>query len=91
MTSNDQNSRVLFQPIKKEFKTTPKKFYQNSHPHIFFGYFFACSNFRHKAMNYRSYGRKNLRVKNYNLKDNQTVDQVKRKIINPLHLYKKGN
>ena len=77
-TSNDQNSRGLFPPIKKEFKTTPKKVYQNMYPHILFGYFFACSNFRHQAMNYRAYGRKNLSVKNYNLKYNQTVYQVKR-------------
>jgi hypothetical protein len=33
-------------------------------------------------MNYRAYGRKNLRVKNYKLKDNQTVDQVKSKNYN---------
>jgi hypothetical protein len=30
-------------------------------------------------MNCRAYGRKKLRVKNYNLKDNQTLDQVKRR------------
>ena len=28
-------------------------------------------------MNCRSYGRKNLRVKNYNLKDSQTIDHAK--------------
>ena len=28
-------------------------------------------------MNCREYGRKKLRVKNYNLKNNQTIDQVK--------------
>jgi hypothetical protein len=76
-TSNDQNSRGLLPPMKKEYKTTPKKDYQNMYPHIFFGYFFACSNFRHKDMNCREYRRKNLRVKNYNLKYNQTVNQVK--------------
>jgi hypothetical protein len=78
-TRNDQNSRGLLPPIKKEYKTTLKKAYQNRYPHIFYGYFFACSNFRHKAMNCRSYRRKNLRVKNYNLKDNQKVNQVKRR------------
>ena len=76
-TSNDQNSRGLLPPIKKEYKTTPKKVYQNKYPHIFFGYCFTCSNFIHKSMNCRAYGRKNLRVKNYNLKKNQTIDQVK--------------
>jgi hypothetical protein len=79
---NAQNSRGLLPPINKEYKTTPKKVYQNKYPHIFFGYFFTCSNFEHKAMNCRAYERKNLRVKNYNLKDNQTVDQVKRKNYN---------
>lgn len=44
-TSNDQNSRGLLSPIKKEYKTTPKNVYQNKYPHIFFSYFFACSNF----------------------------------------------
>jgi hypothetical protein len=29
-------------------------------------------------MNCRAYGRKKLMIKNYNLKDNQTIDQVKR-------------
>jgi hypothetical protein len=77
-TSNDKKSRGLIPPIKKEYKTTPKKVYQNKYPHIFFGYCFACSNFRHKAMNCRAYRRNKLRVKNYNLKDNQTVNQVKR-------------
>ena len=33
-------------------------------------------------MNCRAYGRKNLRVKNYNLKNNQTDDQVKRRNYN---------
>ena len=33
-------------------------------------------------MNCRAYGRKNLRVKNYNLKENQTIDQVKRRNYN---------
>jgi hypothetical protein len=37
-TSNDQNSRGLLPPIKKENKTIPKKFYQNKYPRIFFGY-----------------------------------------------------
>ena len=39
-TSNGQNSRRSFPPIKKEFKTNPKKFNQNRYPHIFLGYFF---------------------------------------------------
>jgi hypothetical protein len=77
-TRNDQNSRGPLPPIKKEDKTIPKKFYQNRYPHIFFGYCFACSNFRHKAMNYRAYRKKSLRVKNYNRKDNQEINQVKR-------------
>ena len=57
-TSNDHNSRGLLPPVKKEYKTTPKKVYENMYPHIFFGYCFACSNFKHKAMNYRAYRRK---------------------------------
>jgi hypothetical protein len=47
------------------------------YPHILFGYCFACSNFKHKAMNCSTYRRKNLRVKNYNLKDKKTINQVK--------------
>ena len=66
--SNDQNCRGLLPPIKKEYKITPKKVYQNGYPHILFGYCYAFSNFRHKAMNCRAYGRKNLSIKNYNLK-----------------------
>ena len=53
-TSNDQNSRRSFTPIKKEFKTAPQKVNQNRYPHIFFGYCFACFNFGHKAMNCRA-------------------------------------
>jgi hypothetical protein len=81
-TSNDMNYGGLLPPIKKEYKTTPKKVYQNRYPHIFFGYFFACSNFIHKAMNYRAYRREILRVKNYNLKNKQTVNQFKSKNYN---------
>ena len=72
----------------KEFKTTPKKVYQNKYPHIFLGYFFACSNFRHKAMNCRAYKRKSLKVKSCNLKNNEVVGQVKSRSYNsfaPLH------
>ena len=69
-TRNAQNSRRSFPPFKKQFRTTPKKVYQNKYPHIFLGYCFACSNFGHKAMNCRAYERKSLKVKNYNLKDN---------------------
>jgi hypothetical protein len=36
-TSNDQNSRGLLPSIKKEYKTTPKKVYQNRYPHFFVG------------------------------------------------------
>jgi hypothetical protein len=75
-TSNDQNSKELLPPIKKENKTIPKKVYQNKYPHIFFGYFFAFSNFRHKAMNCRAYRRKNLKVNNYNLTDKQAANRV---------------
>ena len=57
-TSNVQNSKRLFPPIKKEVKTTPKKVHQNRYPHILFGYFFTWSNFKHTAMNCREYGRK---------------------------------
>jgi hypothetical protein len=42
-------------------------------------------------MNCRAYGRKNLRVKNYNLKDNQTVDQVKRINYNSFAPLQEGN
>ena len=74
--------RRLFPPIKKEFKTTPRKAYQNKYPQFFLGYCFAFSNFGHKAMNCRAYERKSLKVKNYNLKDNQIVGQVKRRNYN---------
>jgi hypothetical protein len=52
------------------------------YPRIFFGYFFGFSTFIHKSMNCRAYRRKNLRFKNYNRKDNQVVNQVKRKNYN---------
>ena len=68
--------------MKKESETTPNKVYQNRYPHIFLGYCFTCSNFGHKAMNCRAYERKSLKVKNYNLKDNQIVGQVKRRNYN---------
>ena len=90
-TSNDHNSRGLLPPIKKEYKATPKKVYQNKYPHIFFGYCFSFSNFRHKAMNCKAYGRKNLRVKNYNLKDNQTINQVKSINYNSFSPLQEGN
>ena len=49
---------------------------------MFRGYFYSCNNYGHKAMNCRAYGRKNLRVMKYNLKDNQKVNQVKRRNYN---------
>jgi len=90
-TSNDQNSRGLLPPIKKENKTIPKKVYQNRYPRIFFGYCFACSNFGHKAMNCRAYRRKNLKVKNYNLKDKQEVNRVKRRNYNSFSPLQEGD
>ena len=81
-TNNDQNSKGLLSPIKKENKTIPKKVYAIRYPRIFFGYCFACSNFRHKAMNCRAYRRKDLKVKNYNLKDKQAVNRAKSKNYN---------
>jgi hypothetical protein len=72
--SNDHNSRRLPPPIKKEGKTLPKKFYQNKYPCIFPGYCFACSNFGHKAIICRAYRNKNLKVKNYILKDKQATN-----------------
>jgi hypothetical protein len=59
--SNDQNSRRLPPPIRKEGKTIPKKFYQNRYPRIFPSYCFACSNFGHKAINCRAYRKKKLK------------------------------
>jgi hypothetical protein len=81
-TRNDQNSRGPLPPIKKKDKKIPNMFYQNRYPRILFGYFFTCSNFRHKAMNCREHRRKHLRVKNYNCKHNQAVNQVKRRNYN---------
>ena len=78
---NNQNSKKS-SPIKKEYKTTSQIFYRNRYPHIFFGYCFACSNFGHKTINCRAYGKKNL-SKNYNFKNNQTIDQVKNINYNP--------
>jgi hypothetical protein len=42
-------------------------------------------------MNCRAYGRKNLRVNNYNLKDNQIIDQVKRINYNSFAPLQEGN
>jgi hypothetical protein len=75
--SNDQNSRRLPPPIKKEGKTIPKKLYQNMYLHIFPGYCFACSNFGHKAINCRAYRKKKLMVKNYILMDKKEANRVK--------------
>ena len=72
-TSKGQNSRRLVPAIKKEFKTTPKNVNQNRYPHIFLGYCFACFNFGHKVMICRAYERESLKVKNYNLKDNNII------------------
>jgi hypothetical protein len=90
-TSNDQNSREPLPSIKKEDKTIPKKFYQNMHPCIFFGYCFSCSNFRQKAMNCRAYRRKKLRVNNYNRKDNQAINQVKSRNYNSFAPIQEGD
>jgi hypothetical protein len=87
---NDLNSRGLLPPIKKEHKTIPKKFDQNRYPHIFLGYCFACSNFGHKVINCRAYRRKNMKVKNYILKDNQAVNRVKRRNYNSCAPLQKG-
>jgi hypothetical protein len=57
--SNDQNSRRLIPPIRKEDNTIPKKFYQS---------------YRKKAINCRAYRKKNLKVKNYILKDKQDAN-----------------
>jgi hypothetical protein len=75
--SNDWNSRGLLPPIRKEDKTIPKNFYQNRYPRIFLGYFFAFFNFGHKAINCSAYRKKNMKVKNCILKDNQAVNRVK--------------
>jgi hypothetical protein len=77
--SNYQNSRRLLPPIRKEDKTIPKNFYQNRYPFIFLGYFFTCSDFIHKAINYRAYRKKNMKVKNYIPKDKQEANRVKRR------------
>jgi hypothetical protein len=80
--SNDQSSRRLLPSMKKEDKTIPKKFYQNRYPYIFPGYCFACSNFGHGATNCRAYKKKNLKVKNYFVKDKQAANQFKRRNYN---------
>jgi hypothetical protein len=89
--TNDQNSRRLLPPIKKEDNTIPKKFYQNKYIHIFLGYFFSCSNFRHKAINCREYRNKNLKVKNYILKDRQAANRVKRRNYNSFEPLQEGD
>ena len=70
-----------FHPSRRNSRQLQRSFIKTN-PHIFLGYCFACSNFGHKAMNCRAYERKSLKVKNYNLKDNQTVHQVKRRTYN---------
>jgi hypothetical protein len=42
-------------------------------------------------MNCRAHGRKNLRVKNYNLKHNQTINQVKSRNYNSFAPLQEGN
>jgi hypothetical protein len=84
--SNDLNSRRLPPPIRKEGKTIPKNFYEDRYPRIFLGYFFACSNFGHKDINCRAYRKKNLKVKNYILKDKQAANRVKRRNFNSFDL-----
>jgi 5'(3')-deoxyribonucleotidase len=61
------------------------------YPCIFLGYFFACSNFGHKTINCRAYKRKNLKVKNYILKDNQAINQVKSRNYNSFAPLQEGD
>jgi hypothetical protein len=89
--SNDQNSKRLPPPIKKEGKKIPKKFDQNMYPCILPGYCFSCSNFGHKAINCRSYRKKNLKVKNYILKDKQAANRVKRRNYNSFEPLQEGD
>jgi hypothetical protein len=42
-------------------------------------------------MNCRAYGRKKLWIKNYNLKDNQTINQIKRRNYNSFAPLQEGN
>jgi hypothetical protein len=83
--------RRLLPPIRKEDKTIPKKFYQNRYPRIFLVYCFACSNFGHKAINCRAYRKKNLKVKNYILKDKQEANRVKIRNYNSFSPLQEGN
>jgi hypothetical protein len=88
----DPNNNNGFGYVKKEITISPtfntnkkelaNKFIFRISSQMFRGYCYSCNNYGHKAMNCRAYGRKKLRVKNYNLKDNQTINQVKSKNYN---------
>ena len=70
--STEQNSRMRSPLVKKAYQ--PRNDYQNKPPHIFLGYFYACSNFGHKAINCRAYKKKKLTTRNYKNTPVQTRD-----------------
>jgi len=80
-TSIEQCSKNSFLLVKKEAKSSneqgskidvepPKKFSKIRYPYIFHGYCFACSNFRHKAMMCRAYGRHPYKTNGFNSRNN---------------------
>ena len=82
-TSIMQPSKKPILPFKKEGKssneqgskttvTSPKKFSQIRYPYIFHGYCFACSNFEHKAIMCRAYGRHPYKTNGFKYRNNQT-------------------
>jgi hypothetical protein len=61
------------------------------YPRIFARYCFGCSNFGHKSINCRAYRKKNLKVKNYILKDKQASNRVKSRNYNSFEPLQEGD
>ena len=81
--SIEQSSKKSFLLVKKEAKSSseqgsktnvkpPKKFSQIKYRYIFHGYCFACSNFGHKAIMCRAYGRHPYKTNGFKSRNNQT-------------------
>ena len=58
--------------VSKASITPQNKSLHNRYPYIFHGYCFACSNFGHKSMMCKAYGRNRYRNNMFNSRNNQT-------------------
>jgi hypothetical protein len=78
-------------PSGKKARQYQRSFTKTGILTFFSHYCFACSNFGHKSINCRAYRKKNLKVKNYILKDKQATNRVKRRNYNSFEPLQKGD